>query len=47
MGKRRMVIKGVGVISPNGIGKDNVWQAMSSGKSAVLVVKKLKAEVVK
>ncbi|MDD4980255.1 MAG: beta-ketoacyl-[acyl-carrier-protein] synthase family protein [Candidatus Omnitrophica bacterium] len=35
MQKRRVVITGVGVVSPNGIGKDNVWQAMSSGKSAV------------
>ena len=38
MQKRRVVITGVGVVSPNGIGKDNVWQAMSSGKSAVRLV---------
>jgi len=38
MQKRRVVITGLGVISPNGIGKDNVWQAMSSGKSAVRLV---------
>ena len=36
--KRRVVITGLGVISPNGIGKKNVWQAMSSGKSAVSLV---------
>jgi len=36
--KRRVVITGLGVVSPNGIGKDNVWQAMSSGKSAVRLV---------
>lgn len=36
--KRRVVITGVGVISPNGIGKENVWNAMSSGKSAVKLV---------
>lgn len=35
MQKRRVVITGIGVISPNGIGKDNVWKAMSGGKSAV------------
>jgi len=35
MAKRRVVITGLGVISPNGIGKLNVWQAMISGKSAV------------
>jgi len=38
MQKRRVVITGVGVVSPNGIGKDNLWQAMSSGKSAVRLV---------
>lgn len=38
MSKRRVVITGIGVISPNGIGKDNVWQAMSTGKSAVKLV---------
>ena len=38
MQKKRVVITGVGVVSPNGIGKDNVWQAMSSGKSAVRLV---------
>ncbi|MDD4939933.1 MAG: beta-ketoacyl-[acyl-carrier-protein] synthase family protein [Candidatus Omnitrophica bacterium] len=36
--KRRVVITGLGVISPNGIGKDNVWQGMSSGISAVRLV---------
>ncbi|MDI6758337.1 MAG: beta-ketoacyl-[acyl-carrier-protein] synthase family protein [Candidatus Omnitrophota bacterium] len=35
MNKRRVVITGIGVISPNGIGKDNVWKAMSEGVSAV------------
>ncbi len=35
MSKRRVVITGIGVISPNGIGKENVWKAMSSGKSGV------------
>ncbi len=35
MSKRRVVITGLGVISPNGIGKDNAWEGMKSGKSAV------------
>jgi len=35
MKKRRVVITGIGVISPNGIGKDNVYNAMISGKSGV------------
>ena len=38
MNKRRVVITGIGVISPNGIGKDNVFQAMISGKSGVKLV---------
>ncbi len=38
MKKRRVVITGIGVVSPNGIGKDNVWQAMSSGISGVRLV---------
>ena len=38
MKKRRVVITGIGVISPNGIGKDNVWKAMSSGVSGVRLV---------
>ena len=38
MAKRRVVITGIGVISPNGIGKENVWKGMSSGKSGVRLV---------
>jgi len=38
MAKRRVVITGIGVVSPNGIGKENVWKAMSSGKSGVKLV---------
>ena len=36
--KRRVVVTGLGVISPNGIGKDNVYNAMIHGKSAVRLV---------
>lgn len=35
MKKRRVVITGIGVVSPNGIGKENVWEGMSGGKSGV------------
>jgi beta-ketoacyl-acyl-carrier-protein synthase II len=35
MNKRRVVITGIGVISPNGIGKDNIWKGMSGGVSGV------------
>ena len=35
MNKRRVVISGIGVVSPNGIGKDNIWKGMSCGVSGV------------
>ena len=35
MSKRRVVITGVGTVSPNGIGKENVWRGMSNGVSGV------------
>ena len=35
MHRRRVVITGIGVISPNGIGKINAWEGFSSGKSGV------------
>ena len=33
--QRRVVITGLGVIAPNGIGKENFWQACISGRSGV------------
>jgi len=33
--KRRVVITGLGVVSPNGIGKDEFWEANIKGKSGV------------
>jgi len=38
MSKRRVVITGIGVISPNGIGKKNAWNGFSQGKSGVRLV---------
>ncbi len=35
MSKRRVVITGVGVVAPNGIGKENCWNAMINGVSAI------------
>lgn len=35
MKKRRVVITGLGVVAPNGIGKDDFWQATVQGKSGV------------
>jgi len=38
MSKRRVVITGLGVISPNGFGKEKAWEAFIQGKSAVRLV---------
>src|SRR4030043_306828 len=35
MSKRRVVITGLGVVAPNGIGKDEFWKANIEGKSGV------------
>ena len=35
MNKRRVVITGVGVVAPNGVGKDAFWQANIEGRSGV------------
>ncbi|MCX5700405.1 MAG: beta-ketoacyl-[acyl-carrier-protein] synthase family protein [Candidatus Omnitrophica bacterium] len=35
MNKRRVVITGIGVVSPNGIGKENCFKGMISGKSGI------------
>ncbi len=33
--KRRVVVTGVGIISPNGVGKEACWQGMINGRSAI------------
>ena len=33
--KRRVVITGLGVIAPNGIGKDAFWNSLKEGKSGI------------
>jgi beta-ketoacyl-acyl-carrier-protein synthase II len=35
MKNRRVVVTGIGIISPNGIGKENCWTSMINGVSAV------------
>ncbi|HEV8640275.1 MAG TPA: beta-ketoacyl synthase N-terminal-like domain-containing protein, partial [Methylomirabilota bacterium] len=35
MGRRRVVITGLGVVAPNGIGKDLFWKNLVAGQSAV------------
>ncbi len=33
--KRRVVVTGIGAVSPNGIGRENFWEATKQGKSGV------------
>jgi 3-oxoacyl-[acyl-carrier-protein] synthase II len=33
--KRRVAIVGIGVLSPNGIGKENFWKSLKEGKSGI------------
>jgi 3-oxoacyl-[acyl-carrier-protein] synthase II len=35
MKERRFVITGLGVIAPNGIGKEQFWAALKEGKSGI------------
>jgi 3-oxoacyl-[acyl-carrier-protein] synthase II len=35
MNERRIVITGLGVIAPNGIGKEEFWQALKEGRSGI------------
>ena len=35
MKKRRVVVTGIGVISPNGVGKEACWDGMINGRSAI------------
>ena len=37
---RRVVITGLGIVAPNGIGKDKYWEAIKSGKSGVSKIDK-------
>ncbi|MEK6528799.1 MAG: beta-ketoacyl-[acyl-carrier-protein] synthase family protein [Nitrospirota bacterium] len=40
MNKKRIVITGLGVIAPNGIGKEQFWQALKEGKSGIKPIKR-------
>jgi 3-oxoacyl-[acyl-carrier-protein] synthase II len=40
MNKRRIVITGLGVIAPNGIGKEEFWQALKEGRSGIKPIKR-------
>jgi len=35
MAKRRVVITGLGIVAPNGVGKEEFWQANIEGRSGI------------
>ena len=40
MNNRKIVITGLGVIAPNGTGKEEFWQAMKEGSSGIKPIKR-------
>ena len=40
MGKKRVVVTGVGVVAPNGVGKEAFWQALMQGLSGVRPIRR-------
>ncbi len=44
MNKRRVVITGLGAVTPCGIGVDNFWKAMLEGKSGVSTIERINTE---
>jgi 3-oxoacyl-[acyl-carrier-protein] synthase II len=40
LNKRRIVITGLGVLAPNGIGKEAFWQGLKEGKSGIKPIKR-------
>jgi 3-oxoacyl-[acyl-carrier-protein] synthase II len=36
--KKRVVVTGIGIVNPSGIGKDEFWQNMTQGKSAIKAI---------
>jgi 3-oxoacyl-[acyl-carrier-protein] synthase II len=38
MNKKRIVITGIGVVAPNGIGKDAYWDALKQGRSGIKAI---------
>jgi beta-ketoacyl-acyl-carrier-protein synthase II len=42
--QRRVVITGLGVVAPNGIGKDPFWQACTTGKSGIRRITRFDAQ---
>ena len=44
MTKRRVVITGMGVVSPCGIGVEKFWDSMLNGKSGVSLIESIDTE---
>jgi len=44
---KRIVITGLGVIAPNGIGKENFWDALKEGRSGIKPVKRFDTNALK
>lgn len=45
MTKERVVVTGIGAVSPNGIGKDQFWQNIISGKSGIKPITSIPSEM--
>ncbi|MCD8378106.1 MAG: beta-ketoacyl-ACP synthase II [Candidatus Gastranaerophilales bacterium] len=45
MTKRRVVITGMGAVTPCGIGVDNFWESMKSGKSGISLIEGMDTEL--
>ena len=45
MTKRRVVITGMGAVTPCGIGVDNFWQSMINGKSGISLIEQMDTEL--
>ena len=43
MDKKRVVITGVGVVTPVGSGKDNFWDALMEGKNGVDLISRFES----
>ena len=41
MTKRRVVITGIGAITPYGVGADKLWEALKAGKSAISKIERI------
>ena len=44
MSKRRVVVTGMGAVTPVGIGMDNFWSALINGKSGVSLIESIDTE---